>query len=136
MKRALLIVGASLLAAGCMDQGPREPSAGEQSQLDAALAGYEQSGPPVSCVSMRDLHGNRSVGEHAVIFDGTTRATLYVNRPPAGCPEIGTGRALITKTPTDRLCRGDIADVFDTASRTSYGSCALGDFTPYRRVKR
>ena len=84
---------------------------------------------------MRDLRGNRSFGEGAIVFDGPTRATLYVNRPSGGCPDLGFGRALVTRTPSTRLCQGDIATVVDLSSRTSFGACGLGEFTPYRRVR-
>src|SRR5205085_2598022 len=74
------IVTACLLAAGCTQTAPVEPSASEAAQLEARLAGYEQSGPPVSCVNMRDLRGNRSYGEGVIVFDGPSNASLYVNR--------------------------------------------------------
>lgn len=134
--KILLIGCASLLAAGCTDARPAEPTASEQSRMAAELVNYEQSGEPLSCVNMRDLRGNRSVGEGAIVFDGATRSTLYVNHPPAGCPDLGFGRALVIRTTTTRLCRGDIAEVVDLTSRTNYGGCGLGDFTPYKRVKR
>ena len=136
MPKFMVLTCVGLGVAACSAEGPREPSASQVEELNARLAGYEQSGPPVSCVSMRDLRGNKSYGEGVIVFDGPTNSSLYVNHPPAGCPELDVGRALITKTPTDRLCRGDIATVFDTGSRTPYGSCGLGDFTPYRRVRR
>jgi hypothetical protein len=134
MKKLILlaIIGA---AAGCTANEPVQMSADDESRLNAELAGYEQAGPPVSCVSSRDIRGNRSAGEAAIIFQGATRNTLYVNRPAAGCPELGNGRALVTRTTTSQLCRGDIATVFDTASSMQYGGCGLGDFTPYRRVR-
>ena len=135
MRNQTILSCIALLAAGCTENRPVEPSASEQAQLSAALAGYEQSGPPLSCVNMRDLRGNRSFGEGAIVFDGPTRATLYVNRPSGGCPDLGFGRALVTRTPGTRLCQGDIATVVDLSSRTSFGACGLGEFTPYRRVR-
>jgi hypothetical protein len=136
MKNVLSLACLALLAAGCTDSRPVEASASDEAQLSAALAGYEQSGPPQSCVDMRNLRGNRSAGETAIIFDGPTSATLYVNRPVGGCSDLGFGRALVTRTTSTRLCRGDIATVYDTASRTNYGGCGLGDFIPYRRIER
>jgi hypothetical protein len=57
---------------------------------------------------MRQLAGNKSAGD-AIIFEGTTRDRLWVNRSPGGCPEL-RDRALVTHTTSDQLCRGDIAD--------------------------
>jgi hypothetical protein len=130
------IVALSLvtLVAGCMDQRPMEMSAQAQTELAAAIEG-RSAGPPQSCVSSRDLRGNRSAGEGAIIFDGPSQNLLFVNRPAAGCPELRMGRALKTRTTGSQLCRGDIVDVFDPVSGFSSGSCALGDFTPYRRLR-
>jgi hypothetical protein len=135
--RTILILTCAGLAAACSMNQPADPRAAEASSeaLSKALAGYEPAGPPVSCVPMRDLRGNRSAGD-AIVFDGLSSATIYVNRPPGGCPSLDFGRALVTRTSISQLCRGDIADVVDPSSRTNYGGCALGDFEPYRRVAR
>lgn len=135
MKTFPLLLGIGLLAA-CTDQRPAEMTASDQTKLSAALAGYEQSGPPVSCVNQRDLRGNRSVGEGAIIFDGPSSTTLWVNRPAGGCPSLDFGRALVTHTTTSQLCSGDIATVADLTAHVNYGGCGLGEFTPYRRVAR
>ena len=135
MKR-LALATLALLTAGCTaaaDDAPSDPSAIAQTRLAEELRG-RVAGPPQSCVSTRLLRGNRSVGEDVIIFDGQSRNLIYVNRPPAGCPELDSGRALITRTPSTQLCRGDIATVADLVSGTEYGSCGLGDFTPYRRA--
>ena len=131
MKR-LLALCALGLAAGCADQAAPELSESDEARLGAELANYEQTGRPVDCVNTRDLRGNRSVGEGAIIFDGLG-SRIWVNRPPAGCPSLENGRALSTRTTSTRLCRGDIANVFDPVAGMSYGSCGLGQFTPYER---
>jgi len=88
----------------------------------------------VSCVNLRDLGGNRTVGD-AIVF-GDHQRRIYVNHPPAGCPELGTDRALTFRTTMTQLCRGDIVTVVDLSSRSMAGSCSLGDFTPYDRPTR
>ena len=123
------------LTAGCMAEPPPERySARTESRLAAELAG-RTAGPPRSCVPSRDLAGNRSAGEGAFIFSTRSRNLLYVNRPPAGCPELRPGTALRTRTTGTQLCRGDIVDVFDPLTGFSSGACSLGDFEPYRRVR-
>ena len=129
----LICVG---LIAACTSERPAEMRADDQTKLSTALAGYEQSGPPVSCVNQRDLRGNRSAGESAIIFDGPSRSTLWVNQPAGGCPSLDFGRALVTHSSTGQLCSGDIATVIDPVGSMTYGSCGLGEFTPYRRVRR
>ena len=136
MKRVMFAAGLALLG-GCAMNDPVDTPAAERDRasLSAALQGFEQAGPPVSCVNQRDLAGNRSAGEGAIIFQGRTSSKLWVNRPPAGCPSLDMGRALVTRTPSTQLCRGDIASVVDLTAGTQYGACGLGDFTPYRRVR-
>ena len=123
------------LTAGCMTDRPIEMSAAAQSQLAEELRGRVQAGPPQQCVSTRNLRGNRSVGEGAIVFGTTGSDLVYVNRPPAGCPEIRPGRALRTRTTTTQLCAGDIAEVFDPVQNFGFGACGLGEFTPYRRAR-
>ena len=132
----LLLLASVCLAAGCAaDTEDRVAMAAkDEATLAAQLSGYEASGPPVQCVNMRDLKGNRSAGETAIIFSGVG-GRKWVNRPGGGCPDLGFSRALVTRTTGTRLCRGDIATVFDTVSRAEYGGCGLGDFEPYRRVR-
>jgi hypothetical protein len=131
--KKIIALSAAALTAGCMAEPPMEMSAQAQSMLTAELDGRVQAGPPQSCVSQLNLGGNRSVGEGAIIFGDRNDNLVYVNRPRAGCPELDSGRALKTRTPSTRLCAGDIVEVFDPVNGFSYGSCGLGEFTPYRR---
>jgi len=130
------IVALSLLPlfAGCMDQRPMEMSAQAQTELAAAIEG-RTAGAAQSCVSSRDLRGNRSAGEGAIIFATAGRNLIYVNRPAAGCPVVRPGLALKTRTTSTQLCQGDIVEVFDPLTGFSMGGCGLGDFTPYRRLR-
>jgi hypothetical protein len=117
---------------GCTAQPEPEITPKEQASLDAALAG-RTARPPVTCVSQHLLRGNRGFGEGVILFEGSTGRTVYVNRPPGGCPELNPFRALRIKTTTGQLCRGDIVSVFDATSGIEYGSCGLGDFVEYRK---
>lgn len=132
--RLLILLASACLAAGCTSDEPVDMTADDEAKLGAKLAGYEPAGPPERCVNMRDLQGNESAGETAIVFDGTG-GRKWVNRPAGGCPSLEFGRALRTRTISSQLCRGDIATVFDPVSRIEYGGCGLGDFEPYRRVR-
>lgn len=132
--RHLILLASACLAAGCANDEPVETTARDLSRMEAELRGYEPAGPPVSCVSMRTLQGNRSVGEGAIVFDGPV-GRKWVNRPPAGCPTLDSGRALRVRTSSSQLCRNDIVSILDPVSGTEYGGCGLGDFEPYRRVR-
>jgi hypothetical protein len=134
MKRlaCLLIAFGAAACTATAGGPPQEMSAEAQSRLSEELAG-RVAGNPLGCVSQRDLRGNRSAGD-ALLFEARGNV-LYVNRPAAGCPSLGLGRALRTRTPSPQLCRGDIATVFDPVTGLEYGSCGLGEFVPYRKAR-
>ena len=117
--------------AACTPAEPVELTGNQETEFAAAIEG-RTAGQPVDCVNLRDLGSNRSIGEALILFRSHAGGTVYVNRPPAGCPDL-RHRTLVTQTPSGRLCRGDIATVIDPVSRTYHGSCGLGDFTPYTR---
>jgi hypothetical protein len=138
--KTIIMLFAAVLVAGCTHNGGPDASARARAQaaedeagLAAALSG-RIAGPPQDCVDHRDLGGNKSYGRGVVVFSGRTNDVVYVNRPAAGCPELESGRALKTRTTMAQLCRGDIVTVFDPISGIEYGSCSLGEFTPYRRA--
>ena len=138
----LLVCSAAILAAACATPRgpgaatgalPRATAAGAPSGLEALLHG-RIAGAPQECVEQRLLGGSRSLGD-AIVFGDSTSEVVYLNRPPIPCPALGTGRALETRTVSDRLCRGDVVTVFDPVSGMQVGACALGEFTPYRRAR-
>lgn len=131
MKKLLLLSCAMLAGACAMNDPVDDDGPDAETRLAAELKGYSADGPARSCVPLRDLRGNRSVGEGAIVFDGSGRK--WVNRPAGGCPTLQFGRALQVKTSTSQLCRGDIATVIEPSWGGEFGSCALGDFEPYRR---
>ena len=130
-----LIVALALagFTAGCMAEAPAPVSTRADARLDAALEG-RTAGQPVDCVSQRDLRGNRTTPDGAIIFEAAGDV-VYLNRPAGGCPGLGPGRTLVTRTISSRLCRGDIVTVTDPVAHIEYGGCGLGAFTPYRRVR-
>ena len=128
-------VGTAALLAGCtMEDRPSAAAVAESARAEAALAEElrgRQSGPPQQCVQLTALRGNRGIGPDIVLFQGVG-GRVYVNRPAGGC-RLRTGETLVTRTPTGRLCRGDIAQVVDLPTGP-IGSCTLGEFVPYERA--
>ncbi|HEX2762505.1 MAG TPA: hypothetical protein VHM92_01495 [Allosphingosinicella sp.] len=129
----LLLLSCALALGACAMNEPVDDGPDAESRLAAELKGYRVDGPPQSCVTLSQLRGNRSVGEGAIVFDGAGRK--WVNRPSGGCPTLNFGRSLQVKTSSSQLCRGDIATVIEPSWGGEFGSCALGDFEPYRRVR-
>ena len=130
--KAILTMLLAGLAAGCtMADEPVDRAAPAASAIAAATQG-RAAGDPVSCISTVGLRDTRTVAG-AIIFAGPG-GILYVNEGLGGCHALAHGRAIRTRTPSTRLCRGDIVTAFEPVSGMEFGGCALGDFVPYRRA--
>ena len=97
-----------------------------------ALKGLRPVGTPQSCVTLRDVPETRIIDDRTIVFRNGTNSA-YVNHLPGSCPGLRPSAAFATRTPTDRLCSGDIIQVFDPTSHFQYGGCGLGEFAPYGR---
>jgi len=133
MRNILVSTLAVAALAGCAPSGTTASSSGDGgASLERALAGRTAEAP-VSCVNLQQLDGNKGYPDGSIVFEGKNRSIVYVNRPAGGCPGLSSFRALRTKTTSSQLCSGDIITIFDPSSGIEYGSCGLGQFTPYRR---
>ena len=128
-----LALGAFALAGCAMQGAPVVETERDRAELARALADRSVAGPPVRCVDLRRLDGNRAVGRDAILF--TQGSRVYLNRPAGNCSALRYGTTLVTRTIGSELCRGDIAQVIDPVSRTYRGSCSLGEFIPYERAR-
>jgi hypothetical protein len=138
--KSIVVLSAAVVAVACMHTGRPETGVGVRAQgaendakLAAALNGMT-AGPAQDCVIERDLGSNESYGGRVVLFHGPTDDVVYLNRLPAACPGLDSGRSLRVRTPAARLCRGDIVTVFEPVSGMELGGCSLGKFMPYRRT--
>jgi len=87
-------------------------------------------GKPVDCISER-LPSRLEAAGRRLIYK-VSRGLVYVNETAGGCENVARGDALVTRSYTSRLCRGDIGQTVDLTANTPTGSCSLGSFTPYR----
>ena len=93
------------------------------------LAG-KVAGTPVACLPQARPSANTvSIDDNTIAFRQGNR--VFINHSSGGCGNLSGGYALVTRTPSTRLCRGDIAQVMDMHNGFTVGSCALGDFVPY-----
>lgn len=128
--RSFYLLAAAVTLASCstaLSDPPRTARA--EAQFQRLIAG-KVAGQPVSCIS--DLRSNMTViDDGLVVF--RQGAKVYTNNFRGGsCSPLGSGfYALLTRSGGSGLCSGDIADVVDTNSGMTVGSCALGEFTPY-----
>ncbi len=97
----------------------------------AAVTKERTPGAALDCID-RQRSGDFSVaGRHAIFR--VSSDLIYVNEMTPGC-DIGLGRqALVFRSTSSRLCRGDIAEAVDPRGGAAGGSCALGQFVPYTR---
>ena len=131
MRFTPLLVIASALAACSTTTEPTTRSAEAQAQLDKLLVG-KVAGNPVSCLSQaRPSASTVSIDDNTIAFRQGSK--VYINHPSGGCTNLNGPYALVTRTPSTRLCRGDIAEVRDMVSGFTVGSCVLGDFLPYAK---
>jgi hypothetical protein len=125
---SLFLLAAAL---GACTTGPQPgPSAEAQAHLQQLLAGKVAT-KPVDCLPHYRANDMVIIDDHTVAFkDGRT---VYVNNFQGGvCSNLGRGSyALVTRTSSPSLCRGDIAEVRDTSVGMTVGSCVFGDFVPY-----
>ena len=131
MKAFSTMALAAMAVACAMETEPVDRAGPTPSAIAAATAG-RVAGAPVACVSQVGLRNTRTVAG-AILFEGPGDV-LYVNQGLGGCHALAHGRAIRTRNPSNRLCRGDIVTAFEPVSGTEFGGCSLGDFVPYRRV--
>ena len=136
--RPLLLALAALLA-GCAASDADiarqdDRAARERTRLDRALVGYapERTQTCLSSIDRRATRGTRYFGS-TILYPMGDR--IIRNDMNGSCP-LERDPILVTQTPVSDVCRGDIAQLIDRASRFPLGGCAYGDFVTYRRVRR
>jgi hypothetical protein len=127
MRRPLLLL--LLTAASIAPATARTPDT-----PDAVLAG-RTPGKPESCISQRLIDSSHLYPDGRILYR-MRGGPDYLNTAGPGCATTILNPVMITATPTNQLCQGDIMRVADSASRITYGSCGLGEFVPYPRVKK
>jgi hypothetical protein len=128
---ALTLIG--LAVGSCNAAPPAETAAyvAQQQAKLAALTAGKVPGAPVSCVPRYRTNDMVIINDSTIAFRNG-RSQVYVNHMMGECNNLYGGQnALVTRSTTSDLCRGDIATVLDTATRTTIGSCVFGDFVPY-----
>ena len=131
--REMPLIATALALAGCATQ-PQSVvrSAEAQTELNKLLAG-KTAGEPFTCLQHYRANDMVRIDDSTVAFKQGTR--VYVNHLIGECANLTSGfYALVTRSNGTGLCRGDMADVRDLSTGMIVGSCAIGDWTPYKRV--
>ena len=103
-------------------------------ELARALEG-RVAGKPVDCLNLRDIRSTQIIDRTAILYE-TNGGTLYVNTPEGGAQSLDKWDILVTDTHSSRLCDIDIVRLIDSGSHFQTGFVNLGEFVPYRKVKK
>ena len=107
-----------------------QDAAATQSGLDRALAGLRPVGTS-SCLNNFQNPHLQAYGRTLVY--AVSNGRKYRSDTAGGCESVARGDILVTTSPQGRVCAGDIAQTIDRTARFPTGSCAIGEFTEYRR---
>ena len=120
--------------AACVQSTGAEPQLGAREAQDLARAlDGKVPGEPVACVSSTRSNDLRALGDNTLIYP-INKDLVYRNTLEGACNGLSMGDTLVMRRRgnTSQYCRGDIATVVNFPSGMQTGSCALGDFVPYR----
>jgi hypothetical protein len=135
--RVISVLMAGAVLASCTT-GPPAPTRTAQSQVEyQQLLNGKVAQAPISCLPHYQSGDMRVIDDNTIAFrNGSNR--VFVAHMQGGCTNLSQGHnALVTKQfGNAELCRGDIAQVVDTLSGFTVGSCVFGDFVPYVRPGR
>lgn len=133
-KIAISATAALIALTGCTAMADSEPprlTEKQAAKLDKALDG-KVAGEPVSCVGRVGSGDRLDVISDGVLLYRANRNLVYVNRLSGQCNGISRGDTLVLKPTLSQYCSGDIARSVDLSIGMTTGSCALGQFVPYR----
>lgn len=124
--RSLAAVLALVAAAPLPAAGPT----GEEKL--AGLIGGRTAGQPISCIPEYRTNRSYTIDKIGVVYDvGPTR---YVMRFKDGCDQLTEFTLFSTSTPTQQLCEGDFARIYQNGPPNIFlGTCIIGQFVPYKR---
>lgn len=131
---SVLMAGAVLGSCTAVPPAPSRTAEGQR-DYELALQGKVPQ-PPISCLQSYQAGDMKTIDDNTILFrQGSSR--VWVAHMEGPCTGLGSGHyALVThQFGGQGLCRGDIAQVVDTLSRMSVGSCVFGEFTPYVRPR-
>ncbi|WP_106640112.1 hypothetical protein [Allosphingosinicella vermicomposti] len=91
------------------------------------------AGEPVSCIDHSRIRSSRIIDGTAIVYQ--IGNTMYVNRP-VGAEALDDWDVLVTRLHGSKLCDRDIVRLVDPNSRMLSGAVSLGEFVPYKKVKK
>lgn len=136
--KSVLLVPALLILTACT-QGEMTTSEAPLSAENAALLAErfegKIAGTPKRCVSVSSLGTPVPYGDRVVVYAGTA-GTEYRNNLLSQCRGLDDDDIIVTEVFGAQLCRGDQIQPVDRIGGISGMPCRLGEFIPYRPVKK
>lgn len=129
-KIAILLSAAAALAGAAALEA--KPKLTPQERLDKLLEG-RVAGEPVNCISHWDTRDMQVLDKTAIVYGWGN--VIYVNRPE-NADSLDDDEILVTRTSSSQLCDLDIVHTVDRTGNFTTGFISLGEFVPYRRVKK
>lgn len=132
MRAVVLILGAAALASCTTAPEPYQRNPKAEQALATLLAG-KVAGSTMSCLQTYNTTDMQIIDGRTVAYKLGGR-TVYLMHLSPGCEMLSPngGYALLTRQFGGMgMCRGDIARVIDTTSRTTVGSCGVEGIVPY-----
>ncbi|MES2755518.1 MAG: hypothetical protein V4659_12735 [Pseudomonadota bacterium] len=125
----VLLGGAATAAVSQVDE---KAAARGETAIARDLAGLTP-GKPQKCI--RQLEARSSTAYGNTILFKVSSGLVYRNDMGGACSKSPSD-ALVTRTPNNLLCSGEIAQTYDPMIGVQSGSCVFNEFVPYRRARR
>ena len=130
-KLAIVAIGMAILASGAAEA--RKPQVSPEARLAKILQEYRPE-KPVRCMDLQRMGSSQIIDRTAILYQ--SGSVYYLNRPLGGANTLRRDDILVTRTYGSQLCRGDVVRLLDSSSRFEHGFVSLGDFVPYRRIRK
>lgn len=109
------------------------PGAGSAPHAADRMLDGKRPGRPLACLPPGGSYPSSVAADGALLFRAS--AKLVYRNDMQGC-RVGADDIIVTRLyGSGQACRGDIARLVDRASRFPHGSCAYGDFVPWRTAQ-
>lgn len=125
MRSDLRKLGAPLLLVAAL--AAAAPAATRPERTDPAT--LKATGEPVNCIAGRNV-SSQPAGANAVMFRASSNR-WFRNDLRTTCPMLRNDSVLVFRSSIGgQFCALDMFDIVDPLSRTNFGTCSLGKFTP------
>ena len=133
--RAIPILVTAIALAGCTTQPPQVTRTAEGQAKWVKLTEGKVPGKPITCLPPYLTNDMVTIDDNTVAFK--QGGVVYVNHLLGPCSGLDSGfYTLVTRSHGSGMCRGDISHVSDIRTGSVIGSCAIGDFVPYKTAAR